>query len=344
MPDKKDLKPSTNADQPSNTPSSRPCSDDPAPELDAILVGTSAEMQKLRNLIATLARNCHPVLIEGESGTGKEVVARAIHLCGPRRNSPFVPVDCGSIVPTLIETELFGHVPGAFTGAVRSKDGLLVAARDGTVFLDEIGELPSDLQPKFLRALQEKEIRPVGGNRSVRIGARILAASNRDLKAASEEGSFRKDLYYRLNGVHLVVPPLRERREDIPLLVTQLLEKIARDDNAHWTLSDEAMRVLLEYAWPGNIRELEHCLEHASVVASGALIRVSDLPVTVNLGVKPACESAGEGGILPIAELQRRAILAAIDRANGDKQAAARMLGISKTTLYRKLRDWESQQ
>ena len=344
MTNKRDVMPSSSADQVADTPTNKRCLDDLGAQLDAMLVGTSAEMQKLRRLIVTLARNGHPVLIEGESGTGKEVVARAIHFCGPRQSSPFIPVDCGAIVATLMETELFGHAPGAFTGAVGSKDGLLVVARDGTIFLDEVGELPADLQPKLLRALQEREIRPVGGNRSVRINARIVAASNRDLKSAAQEGTFRKDLYFRLNGVHLRVPPLRERKDDVPLLVTHFLEKIASIDNVRWAVSDEAMRVLLEYHWPGNIRELEHCLEHATVVASGTLLRISDLPASVSLCVRSDRISQRDAGIIPIAELQKRAILAAIDHANGDKQEAARMLGISKTTLYRKLRDWESQQ
>ncbi|MGH9555767.1 MAG: sigma-54-dependent transcriptional regulator, partial [Terriglobales bacterium] len=183
------------------------------------LVGTAPEMEKLYRIIGKVASSAHPVLIQGESGTGKELVARAIHFSGPYRDKPFIPVDCGALVPTLVESELFGYVRGAFTGAVRSKEGLLAVADGGTVFLDEVGELPVDLQAKLLRALQEKEIRPVGSNRSVPISVRIVAATNRDLDAAVQHGSFRKDLYFRLNVVNLRIPPLRERKQDIPLLV-----------------------------------------------------------------------------------------------------------------------------
>ncbi|MGH9557169.1 MAG: sigma-54 interaction domain-containing protein [Terriglobales bacterium] len=332
-------------DTKSLSPANGPRSDDD--ELVAMLgtrlVGRSPEMRKLCRMIATLSRSPHPVLIEGESGTGKELVARAIHLSGPCWDKPFIAVDCGSIVPTLIETELFGHVQGAFTGAVGSKNGLLVLADSGTVFLDEVGELPIDLQPKLLRALQEKEVRPVGGTRPVHINARILAATNRDLEAAVQQGTFRKDLYFRLKVVHLQVPPLRERRQDIPVLVSHFIRKLPPGaDGVTRTITAAALELMLSYNWPGNVRELQHCLEHASVLAFGPVLQVADLPLAVSLSQTTRSVSSRGGEIIPIAELEKRAILSAISAANGDKREAARLLGISKTTLYRKLREWGS--
>jgi DNA-binding NtrC family response regulator len=193
------------------------------------IIGRSPEMEKLYRILSKVAQSGHPALILGESGTGKELVARSIHACGPNASKPFIPVDCGSLVPTLIESELFGHVKGAFTGANRAKDGLLASAGSGTVFLDEIGELPLDLQARLLRALQEKEVRPVGATHSIAIHARVLAATNRDLAALVEQGRFRKDLFYRLNVVNLRIPPLRERRADIPLLAAHFLDRLARE-------------------------------------------------------------------------------------------------------------------
>ena len=197
------------------------------------IIGRAPEMDKLYRIIAKAAHSVHPVLILGESGTGKEMVARAIHHSGPFRDKPFIPVDCGSLVPTLIESELFGYVKGAFTGAMQSKEGLLAIAEGGTVFLDEVGELPVDLQAKLLRALQEKEIRPVGSTKHMAINVRILAATNRDLDRAVTEGSFRRDLYFRLNVLSLRIPPLRERRQDIPLLATNFLERLSQVLRAH---------------------------------------------------------------------------------------------------------------
>src|SRR2546426_8536608 len=216
------------------------------------IVGRAPEMEKLYRIIAKASQSSHPVLILGESGTGKEVVARAIHYSGPFRDKPFIPVDCGSLVPTLIESELFGHTKGAFTGASQSKDGLLTIAEGGTVFLDEIGELAIDLQAKLLRALQEKEIRPVGSTKSVPINVRILAATNHDLEEAVAQGSFRLDLFYRLNVLNLRVPSLRERRQDIPLLSAKFLEQCSGCSGRTYQLSEDAMRVLIAHAWPGN--------------------------------------------------------------------------------------------
>src|SRR5438874_1625855 len=227
------------------------------PQSFSNIVGRSPEMEKMFRIITKVAHSTHPVLILGESGTGKELVARSIHFNGPNRDKPFIPVDCGSLVPTLIESELFGYVKGAFTGAVRSKDGLLAIADGGTVLLDEIGELPVDLQSKLLRAIQEKEIRPVGSTRRIPINVRILAATNRDLEAAVQNGTFRKDLFFRLNVVNLRIPALRERKEDIPLLVGHFLERMNRATGIERTISDDALRLMIAYDWPGNVRELE---------------------------------------------------------------------------------------
>src|SRR5246127_1597401 len=245
------------------------------------IVGRAPEMEKLYRIIAKAAHSNHPVLILGESGTGKEMVARSIHFSGPFRDKPFIPVDCGSLVPTLIESELFGYVKGAFTGAMQTKEGLLAIAEGGTIFLDEVGELPVDLQAKMLRALQEKEIRPVGSTKTAPINIRILAATNRDLENAVANGSFRRDLYFRLNVLSLRIPPLRERRQDIPLLATSFLERLSQSSRGAHELSDDAMKALLAYDWPGNVRELENCLERCCAMTSGPVIHVVDLPSSI---------------------------------------------------------------
>ena len=277
-------------------------------------------------------------------------MARTIHAYGPNSQKPFLPVDCGSIVPTLIESELFGYVKGAFTGANHSKDGLLVSAEGGTVFLDEIGELSLNLQAKLLRALQEKEVRPVGSTHRVPIKARIVAATNRDLAAMVEQGTFRKDLFYRLNVVNLRLPALRDRREDIPLLAAHFLDHISRERGAKFTLSDEALRAMMRHDWPGNVRELENSIERACALSSGPLLHLGDLPTqlqqeglearrsTARAG-EPDAE-AGQPQLTTLAELERQAILGAIRALNGDKLQAAKLLGIGKTTLYRKLKEY----
>jgi DNA-binding NtrC family response regulator len=310
------------------------------------IVGRAPEMEKLYRIIAKAASSIHPVLILGESGTGKEMVARSIHYSGPFRDKPFIPVDCGSLVPTLIESELFGHVKGAFTGANQAKDGLMAMAEGGTIFLDEVGELPVDLQAKMLRAIQEKEIRPVGGTRRVPINVRILAATNRDLEQAVMQGNFRRDLYFRLNVLSLRIPSLRERRQDIPLLIAHFLERMARASGLEKLLTDEALKALLAYDWPGNVRELENCLERTYAFTSGPLIHTTDLPREVaNLPAPLLSETmvGGRGKIVPIAELEKQTILNAIAELNGDKLQAARLLGIGKTTLYRKLKDYAAE-
>lgn len=315
------------------------------------IIGRSSEMEKLYRILSKVAQTAHPVLILGESGTGKELVARSIHAHGPNAAKPFLPVDCGSLVPTLVESELFGYVKGAFTGANRSKDGLLASAEGGTVFLDEIGEMPLDLQAKLLRALQEKEIRPVGAIHRVAINVRILAATNRDLSTMVEQGRFRKDLFYRLNVVSLRIPPLRDRREDIPLLIAHFLERKKKNGGESPVLSDAALRTMMEYSWPGNVRELENSVERACALSSGPVLHAGDLPtqlqnfhvqayhtVPVPVALQPRHET--HGAVTPLAELERQAILDALRCLKGDKLAAAKLLGIGKTTLYRKLKEY----
>jgi len=314
------------------------------------MIGRSGEMEKLYRILSKVAQSSHPVLVLGESGTGKELVARTIHAYGPNSQKPFLPVDCGSLVPTLIESELFGYVKGAFTGANRTKDGLLVSAEGGTVFLDEIGELTLDLQAKLLRALQEKEVRPVGATHRVPIKARIVAATNRDLAAMVENGSFRKDLFYRLNVVNLRLPSLRDRREDIPLLAAHFLDRISREHGVKFTLSDEALRTMMRHDWPGNVRELEHSIERACALSSGPVLHLGDLPTQLQKQGLEARRVAAEGGepagkdeqaqVTTLADLERQAILGAIRALRGDKLQAARLLGIGKTTLYRKLKEY----
>jgi DNA-binding NtrC family response regulator len=307
------------------------------------IIGRTAEMEKLYRLISKASQSSHPVLIFGESGTGKEMVARAIHYSGPSRDRAFIPVDCGSLVPTLIESELFGYVKGAFTGAAQSKDGLLTIADGGTIFLDEIGELAKDLQTKLLRALQEKEIRPVGSTKSVQINVRILAATNRNLEQAVAQGSFRLDLFYRLNVLNLRVPPLRERRQDIPLLAEKFLEACSRCSGRTYELSEEAMRALVAHDWPGNVRELENCIERCCAMSSGPIIHSSDLPgFTSGFSAEPTTTGT-DTRIMPLSEIEKQAILKTITLLNGDKMTAAKLLGIGKTTLYRKPKHYETE-
>ena len=316
------------------------------------LVGRSPEMEKLYRILSKVAGSSHPVLILGESGTGKELVARSIHFNGPWAQKPFVPVDCGSLAPGLVESELFGHVKGAFAGAHRNKDGLLASADGGTVFLDEISELPLDLQAKLLRALQERAIRPVGSQSSVPIAVRVLAATNRDLALLVEHGKFRKDLYFRLNVVNLRIPPLRDRREDIPVLAQHFLERAQRETGIAHTFSDDALRAMLAYNWPGNVRELENAIERACTLSSGPILHMGDLPTQLHefrmqlRAREPTTEAAAvpaeseQGRIISIAEMERQAILETIRQLKGDKLMAAKLLGIGKTTLYRKLKEY----
>jgi DNA-binding NtrC family response regulator len=307
----------------------------------ADLIGVSVKMQRVYRLIERVSQHAYPVLILGESGTGKELVARSVHFSGVRRNKPFIPVDCSSLVPTLIEAELFGYVKGAFTGALHAKQGLMEIADGGTLFLDEIGDLPFDMQAKLLRALQEKEVRPVGSTDRIPLSARIIAATNRDLDAAVRQGTFRQDLFFRLNVVQIKIPPLRERKTDIPLLVNSFLEKFSEANGRMSTISEDAIARMMAYDWPGNVRELENAIERAIALGSGPILHAGDLPTNLQYGTGDRLPQNDE--LLPLDELERRAILRALREAGGDKLAAARMLGIGKTTLYRKLKQYDAQ-
>ena len=334
------------------------------------IVGSSTRIQEVLRMIARLKDTRTPVLIYGESGTGKELVARAMHFRGAFAGRPFVAVDCGSLVPTLIESELFGYEKGAFTGALKSKQGLFQSADGGTIFLDEVGELPLELQAKLLRVLQEKEVRPVGSNQRVKVDVRVIAATNRDLEAAYKNGTFRKDLYFRLNVVTLYVPSLRERRSDIPMLVRWFLDRYTPDSEMH--VASAAMKALMQYDWPGNVRELENCVERAVALGNGQIIDLGDLPPSIASRVIPSgpvieaasahgnghgavtgkevfdpdlggemshSESSGERlSSTDLEDIERATIQRVFEQVKGDKALAGRMLGISRATLYRKLK------
>jgi DNA-binding NtrC family response regulator len=287
-------------------------------------------------LAETVAPTISTILLTGESGTGKEVVARYIHSLSDRSDVPFYSLNCGALPESLLESELFGHVKGSFTGAVKDKKGLLVAASGGTFFLDEIGEMSAATQVKMLRALQEREVVPVGSTEPVSVDVRIIAATNRDLEEEIRKGGFRSDLYYRLNVIALHLPPLRERREDIPLLAARFLHKLANGDPV-LELADEALEVLLRYDWPGNVRELENALERAVVISKGGPIGVDDLPERVREAPGPKLAEQ-ELPPNPTMEVIERAYIEWVLKAEGgNKTKAADVLGIDPSTLYRKL-------
>jgi transcriptional regulator with PAS, ATPase and Fis domain len=321
-------------------------------------------MKQLQRLIDKLGRSRWPVLILGETGTGKEVVARSIHHVDS--DGPFVTIDCSAMVGPLMESELFGYVKGAFTGAMNSKAGLIELANGGTAFLDEIGELPLDLQAKLLRVLQEKEFRPVGGLTQKRADFRVIAATNRDLAKEVEKGSFRRDLYYRLNVVTLRLSPLKDRREDIPHLIRHFLERYGRPQ----PMEPDVLEALITYDWPGNVRELENCIQHMLAINSGPAFHPRDLPSNVANGVsrrpiplpapelaptpaphiqaffpvpaqQPQAPALSTQPVVPLAELERQAIIRALEYTKGDRLSAANLLGIGRTTLYRKLKEYE---
>jgi transcriptional regulator with PAS, ATPase and Fis domain len=292
-------------------------------------------MRTLARKIESLRHNESHVLVQGESGTGKELVARGIHAASPRADEQFVPVDCGALPETIIESELFGHEKGAFTGAVGSP-GLFRMANRGTLFLDEVGEIPLSVQAKLLRALQNKEVRPVGAASAVPVDIRVISATHRDLAEMVASGAFRADLYYRLNVIRIGIPPLRDRSEDIPLLVHHFFHKHRTANSRIEGIEDDALRALVESEWPGNVRELENAIESALALAPGPRLRLADLPRTRRL-VPYASDTAIEGVPASLEAYERCALERALRETAGDATAAARLLGIGRSTLYRKL-------
>jgi DNA-binding NtrC family response regulator len=300
-------------------------------------VAGSPAMQEVLELAGRVAPLDTTVLVYGESGTGKEFIVRLIHDQSPRAGGPFVSINCAALTETLLESELFGHVRGAFTGAVRDKAGLFEVASNGTLFLDEIGEVAPTVQAKLLRALQEREIRRVGAERNIKVNTRVVAATNRDLRAAVDAGTFREDLYFRLGAFIITVPPLRDRREDIPPLVHAFLVRAAgRMKKDVRAVSADAMSALMNYRWPGNVRELEHAVERAVILANGASIRVRDLPpeVTQKTRVRPGDDT------LDLQQQERASIERALERFGGNRRKAAEALNISTVTLWRKMKQY----
>jgi two-component system, NtrC family, response regulator AtoC len=322
-----------------------PASDTEEAEPVAGLVGRDPQMLEIYMMIGRVSDARAAVLITGESGTGKELIARAIHTHGKRHAEPFVAVNCGALTETLLESELFGHVKGSFTGAVANKRGIFEQAKGGTVFLDEIGETSPALQVKLLRVLQEREIVPVGGSAPVEVRARVIAASNADLDALCERGEFRRDLLFRLNVINIHLPPLRERRDDIPLLVAHMLRKHTPEEQPPPAVDDDALARLAAYSWPGNIRELENIIERAITLNRSGRIGLGDLPRKVLTGesaeVTTLRTHGGEDptgffeGIPTIDELERRHLLRVLEVTGGNKKRAAEILGINRRTLYR---------
>ncbi len=300
------------------------------------LIGKSPAMLHMLRFIERIADSPGTVLLEGETGTGKELIARAIHQASVRRRRPFIAVNCAAIPEPLLESELFGHVKGAFTDARQDKTGLFVEAADGTLLLDEIGEMGLAVQAKILRALQERRIRPVGANSSLAVEARIIAATNKNLKEEVEAGRFREDLYYRLNVFRIEVPPLRQRREDIPLLVQAFLRR--QEGGERIEVPSEVMRLFLDYPWPGNVRELENAIERCAVLAENGKISLRDLPPEMLEADGQALPFAG-GPVKPLAEIEREYIAHVVERCGGNKQKAASLLGIDRKTIRRKLQE-----
>jgi two-component system, NtrC family, response regulator AtoC len=317
------------------------------------IIGRSGRMQALFQMIETVAPTPTTILINGETGTGKEMVARAIHQTSPRRDQRFVALNCSAIPETLLEAELFGHVRGAFTGAIASRQGRIEQADKGTLFLDEVGTMPMSLQMKLLRVLQEREFERIGEGKTIKVDVRIVAATNADLSKLVRDGAFREDLYYRLNVIQLVLPPLRERREDIPLLVQHFVNKYAGSAseragttpiNARVLVSQDAMRALMAFAWPGNVRQLENAIERGIALLGGrTTIELSDLPPEIqgsSIAFIPTVEFPDAGVDLPsmVDQIERELIAKALSRTGGNKAAAATLLNIKRTTLVEKLK------
>lgn len=306
------------------------------------IIGKSDSLQKIFQLVQKVAATNANVLIQGESGTGKELIARAVHFNSDRSAKPFLAVNCGALPESLLESELFGHTKGSFTGAVADKKGLFRSASGGTLFLDEIGEMPVALQVKLLRALQEHEVTPVGSAVPVKFDARIIAATNKNLENEVHENRFREDLYYRLNVVEIIVPPLRERQEDIPLLVKHFIAKSARNQNAaEKNISRDSLAALANYSWHGNVRELENAIERAFIL-SGDVIDLDSLPPKVRLNAQNAYSIRDTDGFRPtLEEMERRYVMEIMQRVDDDKTKAANILGIDLSTLYRKLKRYD---
>jgi DNA-binding NtrC family response regulator len=308
--------------------------------LDSEIISDSAEMESVKKMILKVARSTSTVLIRGESGTGKEMIARSIHTQSPRATEMFQAVNCAAINENLLESELFGHEKGSFTGAHAEKKGLFEVADRGTLFLDEIGELDISMQAKLLRALQEREIRRVGGTRAIKIDVRVVCATNRDLRAMVSDGRFRDDLYYRINVLSIDVPPLRERRDDIPVLINFFLKKHTRNTSRLIRgLTTEARAVMLAYAWPGNVRQLESAIERAILLAESDLISVEDLPLEVRQEARPQVEGSyklpAEG--ITFDEFERSLIMQAMERTDYNITKAAKLLGLTFRTLQYRL-------
>ncbi len=302
------------------------------------LTGRSREMEKVIEMIRQVSNTNSTVLITGESGTGKEVVARAIHQQSFRKNKPFIAIHCAALSPSLLESELFGHEKGAFTGAVSRKKGKFEAAEGGTVFLDEVNEIPLEMQVKLLRFLEMKELERVGGTESIPVDIRLLAASNADLEKLVREGRMREDLFFRLNVVRLNLPPLRARSEDIPPLVHEFIEEFSRSNNKEIAaITPAALRALQEYRWPGNVRELKNCLESMIVLTRNPVLDLEDLPARIRPEQPGEPEAPAE---LNLKKMEKSAIAAALRQASGNKSRAARLLGLSRRTLYRKLEEY----
>ena len=303
------------------------------------IIGSSDAMGEILNLVRKVADTNAAVLIQGESGTGKELIARSIHFNSSRSAKPFLAVNCGALPESLLESELFGHTKGAFTGAAGDKKGLFRSAEGGTIFLDEIGEMPHPLQVRLLRALQEHEVTPVGSSTPVKFDARVIAATNRDLEKEVEAGNFREDLYYRLNVIEMTLPPLRERRQDVTSLVRHFLGRAAeKQSTVEKPITDDAMSALRNYDWPGNVRELENAVER-SFILSGDEITIDDLPPKILRSVGSGEYS--ENGRPSLEEVERRYVLETLESTGHDKVAAAKTLGIDLSTLYRKLKRYE---
>ena len=303
------------------------------------MVGSSPRMQQVYALMRQAAESDITVLVRGESGTGKELVAKSFHQNSPRKDGPFVAVDCAAIPETLIESELFGHERGAFTGATTRRIGAFERADGGTIFLDEIGDMPYALQAKLLRVLQEREIQRVGGGSSIAVDIRVVTATNKDLERAVAAGEFREDLYYRIAAFPIVIPPLRERREDIPLLARHFLEQhAARADRPIGGISTAALRLLLQYHWPGNVRELENAMERAVLLETAAVLQAGSLPPALSPVLAAAVDPSLPAAVLPLAEVERQALVQALEVAGHHVPRAAQALGVSRATLYRKLK------